>query len=825
MNRYSLLCLVVTVLLSAGASHALAQPPNRGSAPSGEISGRVVGADGKSLSAATVSIMSARDSSLVTGAIAANDGTFHIEGLRPGRYLARVSYVGFKTHIVGDIAITPRSMSVALGDVRLDIDELVGEEVRVRAEREFMSVDADRTIYNVRDQPITKGGSATDVLRNIPSVEVDVDGNVSLRGSENVVVQINGRPVPLTGDALASYLESLPAGALQRIEVVPNPSAKYDPEGMSGILNIVLADNTDAGLSGSIEGGIGTLNTYSLGGSLTYGTGPWNLFTSYGFRSGDRNSEGSHRQENFYLDPMTTVADTSHGDRSRTSHSLNTTVDYDFDKQNSLSLSTILGIRDGGSSQLTDYMFYDSAFTPYEHYDRSSDEDRSNLDADIRLGFAHVVSPSENEIHAELRYSWEKQDEDQAYHEMEYPIDGAVVSTTPAKQLVTQTERNQDGALQVDIVHPVGVLGKLETGYKGSIERDASTFYSSSYDYGVGEFRPDVNLNNDFVYDEQIHAVYALLDHTFGTLSLQAGLRGELAVTKFDLTTTGESFDHNYTSIFPSANVAWKPTEGQQLKASYSRRVNRPRRWMLNPFGDYDDPLFVRVGNPYLDPEYTDAIEIGYTNFTRATTFTVSPYYRNTTNSFERVERLDTGGVTVMTWDNFASNESYGFEAIASVRLGSWLNAYANFNAYKFVADASNLSEDFSSSDVSWSARGNATVTMPFGTAVQLSYFYRAPRAIAGGEVSSFSSADLAITQKLFDDRVSIGLRVHDLFDQTGFSAERTTEQYHTAFSHRWGSRQAMLTVSYNFGRQDRHERRQRSNGDDSGGEDMQEMP
>jgi outer membrane receptor protein involved in Fe transport len=414
-----------------------------------------------------------------------------------------------------------------------------------------------------------------------------------------------------------------------------------------------------------------------------------------------------------------------------------------------------------------------------------------------------------------VRYSGERDDDFESHNERHYSINGSAVDETPDRQTVDLDERERDLALQIDYIRPIGIFGRLETGYKGTLETLDNDLYSESFDYGVGEFRPDANLNNTFTYDEQIHAVYAQVAREFGPFSVQAGLRAEQAITTFNLTTTGESFDNDYFSLFPSAFVTYKPSEWQQFKATYSRRINRPGTWALNPFDDYDDPLFRRVGNPYLQPEYTNSFEIGYNQFTKETSLSISPYYRYTSDAFQRVERLDSNGASVLTWDNYASNESYGLEVIGSLRLGEWLNAYANFNAYRYQTDGSNLTEDLSSSDVSWSARGNATVTLPFDLSFQLSYFYRAPFDISGGQISSHSSANLAISQRFLDRRATVSLRISDLFDESGFSVWRETEQYYQESNRRWQSRQLNLSFSYNFGKQERKPQRRRS---DNGG-------
>ena len=430
MNRTALLALASALCCASITGTALAQRrgPGAGQAAAGGITGTVIdGATGGPLPNATIALRNASDSSLVTGAIAEKDGAFSLAGLRPGEYYARVSFVGYATRMV-NVSILPEAQQVALGKIVLAPDSSLHNEVSVTARRDFMSVAIDRTIYKTDDLLVSSGGTATDVLRNLPQVEVDADGNVSLRGNQNVAIQVNGRPMLLKGTSLAAFLRSLPADVVERIEVVTNPSAKYDPEGMGGILNIVLKQGTDRGLSGSVSGSTGTTNNHNIGVNLGYGSGPWNLFGSYAFGYGGHDGSGERYRENYFPGIAPIIAQSSSNENHSPSHTLNLSADYTVGKAGTISLASVITARNGTGSSLSSTMERDSAHELTDGYRRSDASTNKSFGTDNRLGYKLVLEPGRHELSAELRYSTDDDDDGDAYLQNGIAPDGYVLS-------------------------------------------------------------------------------------------------------------------------------------------------------------------------------------------------------------------------------------------------------------------------------------------------------------------------------------------------------------------------------------------------------------
>lgn len=784
-----------------------------GSAAQGSVQGSVVDATTKTpLASATVALWRAADSTLVTGAIATDEGAFSISALKQDDYYLQVSFIGYETLTVSDVVVNAASPHVDLGKLALGEDRTVLEEVEVTAERHFMEVEVDRTVYNTKDQIVSSGGSASDVLQNIPSVEVDIDGKVSLRGNQNVAVMINGRPSPMTSEALASFLQGLSGEMVERVEVIPNPSAKYEPDGMAGILNIVLKKNTDLGVSGGFSAGMGTQDNYNASGNINYMKGKFNVFANYGFRYGSRASYGSLYRENRYFDPYTYLDQAEEGTSDRWSHNLNTNIDYKLSDKNTLSFMSILSTRPSQELEVNDYLELDESQDPTGSFRRISEADESDYSFDQALSFRRVIEPGRDEFFVEARFDTEREKERSSLNE--YFAEGEEApSYSQSNQVNSKT---YSGFLQADYTKSVKETGKLEAGFRSTYRRLNNDLYSETLDHDSGSFIPDLDLNNTFVYDEQVHAAYGIYGQDFGKFSGKLGFRLEQALTDFNLETTQETFNNNYFSVFPSAFLVYSLTETNQLKASYSKRVNRPRSRMLNPFSNFDDPLNRRVGNPYLKPEYIHALEVGYTRFTERTSLTLTPYFRRTTNRIRRHLTVDENGVSTLTFENFDTSDSWGLESIGTFQIRGKVNAFVSFNAYRIVTDGSNVDASLSNDAFGWTTRLNATYTVRPGLDLQASYFYRAPLDIEGGRMGSFSAANIAIRQKLLGDQASVSLRVNDVFDTMGMNFWREDSNFYQEMSRSWGSRMAMVTFTYNFGKQRRPSRQRR--GDNNGG-------
>lgn len=822
---------LATLLLAAallGGADLLAQGPQPGgqriapggspAAAGGEIRGAVVDAESsRALSSATVAVWSAADSSLVTGAVARADGRFRVEGLRPGRYYVTITHLGYTTHRTGTLAIAPGGAPEDLGSVAMKAGAVALEGLTVTAERSQAVLAPDRNVYRVADMPSSAGGTATDALRNVPAIEVDVDGKVSLRGSQNVAVQINGRPTPMRGEQLAQYLQQLPAAMLDRVEVVASPSAKDDPEGMAGIVNLVMKENVQLGTSGGVMLATGTTDRINASGNLAFQRGPVTVSGMYGFFTDERETRGFNNRENLFLEPMTYLEQDIEGAMSPTSHNVNVMADWKLSEQNLLSSSTMVSKRAFDVATDNLYRELDAARELTSFSGRLSEAENDDLTVDQTLAFKRTLQPQRNELSAELRYSYSDNDRFNRFTQRALTAEGTPTDAIPARETNALDALTHNYTAQLDYTRALGEAAKLETGYKGTLRQLDNDFEVAVQSIDHGEYLPDPARSNAFRFDEQVHAAYAVLSRKAGPFDLQAGVRAEQAATEFALE-DDQTYDNDYTSIFPSALAAYNLDESRQLKASYSKRVQRPDTRLLNPFAFYEDPLNLFRGNPHLKPEYTHAFELGYQQNAKWGSLQVTPFYRHTVDAVRRIKTVDDEGVSTTTFQNLATSDSWGTDLTASLRRGP-LSGFAGVSAFRTVSDASNVDADLSNEAFAWSTRVNASWRASPRLDAQGFLMYRAPMDVEGGHISGMTMMHFALRQKLMGEKATVTLRAVDPFDLMGFSF-RTADDRHVQVSERkFGARGLYLSFSYNFGRPPRMRQQP------GAGPDQQEQP
>ena len=793
MRHLRTFAIVVAALAAVPiASHAqVPQMP-------GQLAGAVVGEAGQPIASASIAVRSARDSSLVAGAIAKPDGTFRIEGIAPGRYLVRVRAIGYAP-VEKPLAITPAEPRVDFGRVTLAAVATRLESAVVTADADQAVMAPDRNSYTVKDMPTAAGGNTVDVLRNVPGVEVDGDNKVSLRGNQNVVVQINGRATPLRGEQLGNFLAQLPSGQVQRVEVVPNPSAKDDPEGMAGILNIVLKQNADLGTSAGLVLGAGTTGMFNGSGNVGHQQGPLTLFASYGFMRDEREIAGFTNRQNLFLTPNTYLNADNVGRMFPRSHNASAQAEYKVTARDALSTNVMFNTGTFNRESDNFYRELDASEAVTARYDRLTRATNDNRMIDWSAGYKRTMQPQRSEIGAEFRINDTQMGFASSYLDQMRNADGTAANDEPARQLDDLDEGRRDYTVTADVIRPFGARGKMEFGYKGVMRELDNSFGARVFSYTTDAFEPDLTRSNAFNYQDQVHAVYAVASRGVGRLNLQAGLRAEQARSEFALGTTGESFDNDYTSVYPSALVSFDQTPMRQFKASYSKRVQRPHTTQMNPFTFREDALNEFSGNPYLKPEYTHAMELGYQQTFSKGSLQLNPFFRHTVDAVRAVRTVNDAGVARVTFANLATSDSYGADANASFRLGEF-SGFGGFNVFRSVSDASNLETDVSNNSIGWSARVNGGYKLTSALDASGFVMYRAPMTTEQGRIRSMSMMTLALRQKVLNDKGSVTLRVQDPFNAMRFGFEQSDARVIQSSQRRFGVRGLYLNFSYNYG-------------------------
>ncbi|HEU4561897.1 MAG TPA: TonB-dependent receptor [Longimicrobium sp.] len=775
------------------------QPPAAGP---GQIRGSVVDAGSNApVSAASVAVWSRADSALVAGALARPDGSFRIEGLRPGTYYLRVSMMGYGVRTSPDLTITAAEPAVNAGAIRMNSTGVALQGITATGQRQAVSIAPDRNTYQARNVA-PAATSASEVLEAVPSVQVDADGRVSLRGNENVVVQINGRPSPIRGAQLASYLKQLPANTIERVEVIPNPSARQDPEGMAGIINIQLKQNVDLGLSGGLTLAASTAGRYTASGNLGYQRGPATFFFSYGFNSDDRAMRGLNNRTRLGANeaPLSFTEQNLSGGNGNFGHNFNGSMDYRLGERDVLSTGLMVNVRGGTDESLSLYNELDATRALIEQYQRIRDSEADSRLFDASLAWKRTLQPQRHELSAELRFNrvsdldvtdlWR-----QAASGAGPSLDAEIQTTDAVNSQVTA---------QLDYTRGLAERTKLETGYKGYArwtDRDYEVMRDS---LGTGTFTRST-LSNALALDEQVNAVYGVLSHGTGRWELQGGLRAEYAGRQFTLANTGEEFPNSYWSLFPSGLASYKLGENDQLKLSYSRRVRRPGSQELNPFPVFFDLQNVFLGNPNLNPEYTDAVELSYQHSMRIGSIQLSPFYRRTSDVIRIIintaDSVAGREVTTVSFENLDTGTSWGADLNGTLRLGQKFNGLASLNLYKTVTEGTSGEASLGSNAFGWSGRVNGTLNVTPNTAVTAVYFYRAPMPIERGRFEAFHSANVSVRQKLQGDKATVTLRLSDPFNQQRFRVTAGDDNVIQLTERTFTSRALHVTFQYNFGR------------------------
>jgi hypothetical protein len=752
----------------------------------------------------------------VARATTSPEGTFRIQGLRFARYRVTVRAIGYAPRTLPPIDVAASDPSIDVGNVALTAVAHQLESTSIVAQRQDVQLAPDRNTYVVRDMPSTRGGTALDVLRGVPSVDVDIDNVVSLRGNSGVVVQINGRKSPMKPSQLGNFLAQLPADVVDKVEVVPNPSARDDPEGVAGIINIVLKQEADAGTSGGLNVAGGTTGRAEISGNLGYQRGPLSLYGSYGFSRDSRPRSDSIYRENSFLSPLTYLDETGYRSQIPLIHTITGSAAYKPGERDELSAEVVYSTRIEHEANNILYRDLNAARSVTGLTDRLTRDENHEGSFESTLGYKHAFAAKGHKLSSELRLyrgfeggpSWV------AAHDL--ALDRSVAATT-AVETATGWDRPHESSLKLDYGRPLSGGVRISTGYKGSLQRFHTTLDTQVLDPTLSAWVPDSTRISNFNYDQLVNAVYGMLDAQVGKFQLEGGLRAEHAATTFHLNTVDATYDNHYASVFPSALVAYDIDESHQVKLSYSTRIRRPDDTdLIDPTLHYQDPLNVSRGNPYLKPEYIRALELGLQRTAARMTVQITPFYRHTIDAVRTLRTLDSAGVATRTFANVATSDAYGTDATVALS-GGRLSGFAGASAFRQVSNAGNLDPSLSARTFGWTARTNASYRVSSTFDVQSLLFYQAPMTVEQGRNLSRTRFSLAARQKLMEDRLSLTLRVIDPFNTSRESNITIDPRFYQLTQRSRAIRGLLLGVNWTFGKPEKERREPDLVGDPNG--------
>ena len=818
MKKNLIACLLLGSLINLYGQRP-SGPPNTGNAPKIKITGIVLDKETQEpLEYATLSLVNENFPDRIQGGITDVNGKFDLE-IFPGKYNVTIEYIGFDKITLLDRTITN---SENFGKFELDIAAESLNEVELVGERTEVEIRLDKRIYNVGKDITVRGGSVADVLDNVPSVSVDVEGNIALRGNENVRILINGKPSGLVGLSGPQGLRSLPAESIEKVEVVTSPSARYEASGTAGILNIILKKEELEGFNGSIILNGGFPTTYGGNATLNWRTKKINIFSTTSYRDSESRGGGIFESENF--NPVRFVNEDRDYERNRKSVFLNLGAEYLFDDNTSLTVSGFIRRSDNGSTNTTEIENLSANGIIIDRFGRYQFEQEIDNSQQFTANFTKKFNDKGHELVIEFQSEISGEDENDLAE-----------NTSTFNQESSTTEEQKRTLLQLDYVLPINENTQFELGYRGN-------FSFQETDYNVFDLldsgkTQNIQLTNFLGFTQNVNAAYTQFGQKIDQFSYLMGLRMEKTHIEIDQKTANIYKEKDYTDWFPTLNLSYEFNEKENVTLGYSRRVRRPRSWSLNPFRSLTSLTFFRQGNPDLDPSYSNLVDLGYLKRWDKFTFNGSVYYQKATQVIERITEA-TGELVVVSQDplvelpefrstsvNLSENARTGTEFTLTYTPKRKVRISGNFNIFNSETIGSYKGVPLDREIISWFARVNSSFPLPFGINTQLRGFYFGPRANAQTESKGVLTFSGALNKSMFKDKATLSFQASDILNSSRRKSTTETADFRNYTEFQWRQPTYIFTFTYKINER-KNQRRRNNRGDnfdsgDGGGEDF----
>ena len=757
------------------------------------VSGKVVEAETNQVLEYATIIFTPLENNKVLGGITDSNGKFDIN-IKPGLYTVSIEFLSLETKTILNQNLTK---DTDLGIIKLNPTAEALDEVEIIAEKSTVEIRLDKKIYNVGKDMTVKGGTASDVLDNVPSVTVDVEGSISLRGNENVRILINGKPSTYSSD---EALRQLPAEAIEKVEVITSPSARYDAEGSAGILNIVLRKGKAQGLNGTVSANVNNPEGYGIATNFNLRAKKFNFFNNIGFAKSDTPGNAIFEKEYLVItDDIAYEFEDRKYIRSRNGFNTRFGVEYSINDFNSI--TTSIGYRKSDRETETKILTSekDINFDDQSIIKRVDTEDEDDNEIELNFNYTRKFKTDGHLLTFDVRH------ENSTDDEFSNIITENIIPTSSFEptEKVSTLEDDKEFLIQSDYVLPIGEDAQFEAGFRIN-DIKTNTDFELREEQPDGSFTVNDGVSNLFTYNENVTALYSQYGNKFGKFSALFGLRFE--VTDIEIISEGITNEKNYNQWFPTLNLSYQINDEEDLTLGYNRRIRRPRHWFINPFPSRASQNNIFQGNPDLNPAYTNGVDLGYLKKFNKFTFNTSLYYNHTTDVFERVVTDDlVNNTTVTNILNVASEDRFGWEFSINYNAANWLRLNTNFNFFKETTDGNNIVPD--SKNDSWSARFNSRVKLPAKIDWQTTVSYRGPNENFQSKSKGIASVNLAFSKDIFKDKATLSLNVSDLFN----SRKRITDTFndsstrHSEFQ--WRERQIRLNFTYRFNQKKKIER------------------
>jgi iron complex outermembrane receptor protein len=783
---------------------------------SSQVKGIIIdSSSGSPLEYALVGMLSLDDTTIAIGTLSDEKGMFEIDKIKSGHYILKVSFIGYTPFVSDTIIISSTKTQIDLDSIYM-LPSREANEIVITAENEAFSIGLDKNVFEVAKNPVVTGGSATDVLKQIPAVSVDIDGKISMRGSSNVIVWINGKPSGLTGDSRQAVLDQIPASNIERVEIINNPSARYDPDGTSGIINIVLKKNIKFGTNGSVTGGLGTrdrwnesthkynnINKFNGSASLNFRKGKWNFSSNYGARYGQRWQMGNNLRDNFQqVRSSNSINQYEQEENYSSSHLLSTSLDYSLDTNQTIGMTAVGGYNNSHEEEILNYDFLDSNRTAYKSRNRDILQRVDAYNTSSSLYYRKTFSKPEKEFYISGSGSYTKNNTINTFNQQDHIFANDSFSLASLSH-TKPFSKNTIYVFQTDYTLPYNARTKFEIGAKSTLRILDYDLYADSLQRPLQKYVRDDSKTNRFIYKESVYAAYGIVQQTFTrNISAMAGLRIEQAFIDANLTTLNQDNKRTYTNFFPSAYVAKKISTDKELRFTYSKRINRPNAQALNPFPNYSDPLNLSRGNSYLNPEYIHSFDLSFMKTWRLYSLTSSLYYRQINGTIQRVSSVNAQDVSITQFYNLNSAQNFGAELIGKMKFWNRLNVTSNINVYRNTIQGNSQTVDVSNSNYSYFGKLMLSTKIWKGMDVQVTGNYNSPVITLQGTYQGNNGVDIGLKKDFWKTKGIITLNIADVFNTRNMHITSSGTDFSIHIFRKKESRVLTLSFTYKFGRE-----------------------
>jgi len=772
--------------------------------------GQIQDENGKGLPYVSIGVFRVRDSSYVKGAATEANGKFLVQ-IPAGKFYAKISFLSFQDKTINDIVVIDKDVDLKRIRLKPSITNL--DEFEVVEEKRLMELDLDKKVFNVTKDLTSQGGDASEILDNVPSVAVDVEGNISLRGSENVRVLINGKPSGMMGMTTADVLKQMDATQIEKIEVITNPSARYDAEGEVGIINIVLKRDKREGINGSVNANFGYPKSFGGGFNLTFKRKHYNLFTSYG--ASFRDSPGFKKSSQDFFYPDTTYSFNSYQEMLRFDirHNFRLGTEIFLNKYNSFTVSGKYSIGEGENETHLVYSDFDAFGEAIQTVYRDEEEDKERNSYDVSFNYRKTFKKKDRLLTFDVQRSERVDNENSTITQKN--------DNNAADNIENRVFNNEGGnnwLFQADYIHPIK-KGKIEFGLKHLDKQVDDDYAVEQYIDSIKDWDYVPGYKNSVLYGEKVSASYLMMGKKIKKFSFQLGLRAELTEVKTELVTTNETNNRSYLNFFPSTHFSYELKKDNSIQLGYSKRIRRPRHYWLLPFFSYSDTRSIASGNPNLNPELTDSYEVGHLKNWKKSTLLSSVYYRYTTSTMDWVTFSDSQGMLQRMPVNLGDKNAYGIEFSGSYELVKWWNIRGSYNFFREIRDGSFNGIAYDVDTYSWSTRLNSKWKIKKKMNLQASFNYRAPKDSPQGETFARYSLDAGFSFDLLKGNGTLAFTAKDIFNSRKRHMVFNDEYYKSENEMQWRSRFVRVSFTYRINQKKKRGGERQFDNFDGGGE------